>query len=141
MSYSTQSTRYLENEILSRSPEWLVPLMYEHLLASLSRAAVQIETADLEGKAESLERASRIVLELIATLDHERGGDIAARLGSLYGYFAIEIINIGRSLDLHSLAKITELVRELHGAWVAAAEAAAPRNASGRDRLVGATAA
>ena len=38
-------TAYLEADILSRPKEWLIPLLYEHLLSSLRRAAVRQPSA------------------------------------------------------------------------------------------------
>jgi len=128
MSYAKQSVRYVENDVLSRPAEWMVPLLYEHLLASLSRAAVQMESGDAEGKAASLSRATDIVLELNASLDHEKGGELAGQLASLYSYFALEIMNVGRTLDGKVLQRLISLVAELHEAWVMAAEQVAPRS-------------
>lgn len=127
MSYAARATQYIENDVLSRSPEWLVPLMYEHLLASLRRAAVQMQAGDVEGKAVSLEKASAIVAELLATLDRERGGEIATNLSSLYAYFMLEIMNVSRSMDTRVMQRLIAMVDELHGAWVQAAEMVAPR--------------
>lgn len=131
MSYGSMTARYLENEVLSRPKEWLVPLLYEHLISSMNRAAVQIEAGDLAGKATSLDKASSILLELLGSLDHERGGEIASRLASLYSYFIGELYTVGRTLDIAHLRRLTELATELHEAWVQAAEQVAPRNRSG----------
>jgi len=131
MSYGSNSARYLENEVLSRPKEWLVPLLYEHLLISLNRASVQIETGDLAGKARSLDRATRILLELLGSLDHERGGEIATRLASLYASAVAEIHTVGRSLDRTHLGHLMQMVSELHEAWLKAAEEVAPRGRLG----------
>lgn len=135
MSYSIQTSRYLENDVLSRSPEWLVTLIYEALLTNLRRAAIQIENGDLEGKAISLGRASALVTELMATLDRDRGGEIADRLASLYAYFALEIMNVGRSLNATGLRALIEMLEELYEAWVQAAEQVAPRAGGSRRNL------
>lgn len=140
MSYASQTSRYLENDVLSRSPEWLVTLVYEALLTNLRRAEVQIETGDIEGKATSLTRAGALVGELLSSLDHEKGGEIASRLSALYTYFALEIMNIGRSLDQVSLGRLIAMLEDLRGAWVQAAEQVAPR-APGSHRTLAASAA
>jgi flagellar secretion chaperone FliS len=127
MSYANASSRYLENDIQSRPAEWLVPLLYEHLLASLNRASVQIEAGDVEGKAASLGKASAILGELLASLDHDKGSEVAASLASLYSYFALEIMNVGRTMDTRPLARLIPMIGELHEAWVLAAEQVAPR--------------
>lgn len=127
MSYAAPSARYFENDVLNRSPEWLVPLLYEHLVINLRRAAVCIEAGNLEGKAAVLGKANEVLMELTGSLDLARGGDIAKQLGSLYAFLAGEIMSVGRSLDLDRLGRLTAIVAELHEAWVKAAEQVAPR--------------
>ncbi len=130
--HNAYTARYLEAEVMSRPKQWLVPLLYEHLLANLKRASVQIEARDLEGKAASLSRASAIVFELLASLDFEKGGELAKRLAALYAYFATEITTVGRSLDVAHLARLIEMIAGLHESWVQAAEATSPRSGSPR---------
>jgi flagellar protein FliS len=127
MSYGNTSAQYLEADILSRSKEWLVPLLYEHLLARLRRAGVQIEAGDFEGKAESIGKANEIVLELAGNLDLVNGGELAKQLSSLYAFFAGEILAISRTLELERLERLVALIADLHEAWVQAAEQVAPR--------------
>jgi flagellar secretion chaperone FliS len=127
MSYQTHSNRYLENDILSRSPEWLVPLLYEHLLQNLRRASVHLEVGNEEAKRGCLDKASEIVGELLASLDMEKGGEIAARLASLYAYFAVQLMELGEGDTEQVLPRVTGMVEELREAWVLAAQEIAPR--------------
>ena len=131
MAYGSSAAQYLEADILSRPKEWLVPLVYEHIAANLTRARVQIEQRDYEGKARSLQKASELVHELIVTLDREQGGDLAERLVALYTFLAAEIITVGRSLDIAYLQRLIAMVTDLHEAWVQAAEQVAPRARAG----------
>jgi flagellar protein FliS len=135
MIYGSRAAQYLDSDVMSRPKEWLVPLMYEHLLARLRRAEVQIGARDFEGKAESLAKANDIVLELAGTLDHDQGGELASHLSSLYAYFAGEILTVSRTLDCVRLQRLITLVAELHEAWVAAAEQVAPRGRATGGRL------
>jgi len=123
MTYSgSQGARaYRENAVLSASPERLVVLLYEHLIISLKKAARHIQERDFEGKAESLTRANDIVLELLASLDFEKGGEISSRLASLYGFFNREIATVGRTLDTARIAQLVEMAEELRGSWAEAA--------------------
>jgi flagellar protein FliS len=115
--------------VLGSSREQLVVLMYEHLLASLRRAGQQIRDGDIEGRVTSMARASDIITELLATLDFDRGGDIASRLSALYAYFLNEISQISRRPDAERLERMTALVASLHESWVAAASATEPQPA------------
>lgn len=115
---------------MSRSPEWLVPLVFEHLLLNLRRAAKQMETGDVAGRAASVSKASSILLELLATLDHERGGAIADQLASLYSFLSGELLDISRRGDRARLQRVIAIVAELHEAFRGAAEQVAPRGAA-----------
>ena len=127
MTYARTTSQYLEADILSRPKEWLVPLIYEHIVSNLTRAGVQIQRGDYEGKAKSLHKASELVYELLATLDREKGGELAERLVSIYTFLGTEIMTVGRTLDLQYLQRLTRIVSDLHEAWVRAAEEVAPR--------------
>lgn len=132
MAYQGMAARYLENDVLSRSPEWLVPLIYEHLLQNLRRAAKQIEARDTSGRAASLGKASTLLFELMGTLDAERGGPIADQLSALYGFLTTELIDIGRRNDARRLERVIGIVSELHEAFRQAAEQVAPRGGTAR---------
>ena len=119
--YSRNAAAYRETAVNSTSQERLVPLLYEHLVVNLKRADRQIRGKDLEGKAESLGRASEIVYELLSALDFDRGGEIAHRLSSLYAYFLQEIRTVSTKLDVARLAQMTEMIEELHETWLEAA--------------------
>jgi len=121
MSYGNQASRYKEAKILGSSPEQLVLLLYEHLLVSLRRATLQIQKRDIEGKATSLQRASDIVFELLASLNFEAGGELASRLAALYGWFITEITDVSRTLDRPRLERLIAIVGTLHEAWIQAA--------------------
>lgn len=134
MSYQTSVDAYRQNSVLSMSQEELVPLMYEHLLIGLRRAAKQIRDRDIEGKAASVEKATGILYELMSSLDFEAGGEVAASLASLYSYFLKELNEASRSLNAQKLEPLIEMISSLHEAWteiVFAPEQPVPRVAVG----------
>jgi flagellar secretion chaperone FliS len=124
------TTDVLEREILSRTPEQIVPLLYEHLLTNLHDATHCIENGDLHGRSRHIDRSLAILFELMGSLDLDRGGELADRLGALYSYFATEIIGIGRSGDTELLRRIMDMIRTLHHSWEHAAAATAGRPAA-----------
>ena len=67
-------------------------------------------------------RARRALVELIAALDLERGGEMAATLRELYT-FALRSVNAG---DLEIVAELLEGLREAWRAGPLAAERTAP---------------
>lgn len=121
--YGQRPTAYRETEVLSASPERLIPLMYERLLVSLKRGAMCIGKNDVEGKFENLQLAQDLVYELLGSLDFERGGEIAHRLSSLYTFWAREISEAGRALDARRVGRVAAMVAELHESWAEAVRA------------------
>lgn len=117
-----KTAAYKEMEVLSATPEQLVPLLYEHLLVSLKRGALHIRRGDIEGKFESLGKAADIVAELLSALDLEAGGDLATQLVSLYGFWIKEIREAGRTMDALRIERVAEMAADLHESWVTAAQ-------------------
>src|SRR5471030_825241 len=95
----------------------VVPALYDQLSQSLRRA----DSANVEGDVTSVKRelhsASTLVFELLATLNFRQGGELTPRLAALYGYFASEILSMGRSADNESLQRLIEMVDMLSGQW------------------------
>ena len=123
MTYDTRSrsSMYRDVDVLSSSPEQLLPLLYNQLLVSLRRASVCIRRKDIEGKFDSLEKAADIVAELRGALDFEAGGSLGVQLSSLYGFWATEISEAGSSLDAARVDRIATMVAELYESWASAA--------------------
>ena len=65
---------YRTTAIVGSSQQRLVQLLYEGLVKNLQRGAVQMRERDIEGKCQSLQKASDIVFELLSSLDFEAGG-------------------------------------------------------------------
>jgi len=121
--YGSRETAYRDVEVLSSSPERVILLLYDRLLVSLKRGAHCIRSKDVEGKHESLGRAKDILYELMGSLDHDRGGQLASRLASLYAFWVREITEAGRALDESRLTRVSGMVAELHGSWTQAVAA------------------
>lgn len=122
MSYASNAARYRDVTILSASPEQLVVLLYEHLLVALRRARLAASTTHMEEQRKHLERASNIVAELLATLDMDRGGNVAVNLRSLYVFMLQQFIDVGETADVARLDRLAGMASELHSAFAQAAE-------------------
>jgi flagellar secretion chaperone FliS len=117
MSYGRQATRYRETEVLTATPGQLVVLLYDHLLTSLRRARVAMEAREVEVQGECLEKARVILTELLVTLDHDRGAEVAANLGALYSFLLGELVQVGIRADVHRLDRVTNMIGELRDAF------------------------
>lgn len=108
---------YQNSRVVGARRESLVVLLYERLLADLRGAVRAIDDQDYELKAQRMEHALEILFELLGTLDHEAGGDLAGRLASLYGFFISEINAVSRSLETARLERVISLIDGLYGSW------------------------
>lgn len=112
--------QYRQQAASTASPAQLVLMLYDGALAEIGRAEVALAADDAAEVHESLTRAQRIVLELTVTLDHERGGGLAAELARLYGFVTEQLVTANVAKDPTPLPAATRVLAELRDAWDAA---------------------
>jgi flagellar protein FliS len=78
------TAKYQIQQIMSASPARLVAMLFDKAIMSLNEAIRAIEQGDIEARWRANGRAMEIVTHLLATLDMEKGGQIAANLEQLY---------------------------------------------------------
>lgn len=125
MSYAKQATRYRETEVLTATPGQLVVLLYDHLLLSLRRARTAMEANDRDALSECLEKSRNVLTELLVTLDHERGGEVAANLSALYSFLLGELVQVGIRPDTARLDRVAHMIGELRDAFAQVSSTAA----------------
>ncbi len=114
--YAHAATAYRERDVLTASPARLVVLVYDHVIANLTRANLMRAPDKTEIRLEAIAKAREGIAELLVTLDTERGGDIGRQLGSLYTYMLTELVDATR-VDSSRLERITHMVAELREAF------------------------
>ncbi len=122
MSYASQAANYRELEILSASPERLVVIMFDALVVQLERARLATERNDLVTQVTGLTKARAILGELLATLDFEKGGEVAERLADLYQFMLVELIDVGQRRDVVMLRRLSGIANQLRDGFTGAAE-------------------
>jgi flagellar protein FliS len=100
--------RYAAVQITSADRGRLLLLVLEGGQAFLARARAALERGDVHAFVADLARMQDVLLELGQTLDHGRGGDIAARLARLYEFM---IGRLARANAERSLTLIDEVLR------------------------------
>ena len=75
---------YQQNSVAVESPAKLVEMLYEGILRSASMAKRCIDAEDIEKKIYYINRTTDIFVELLNSLDYEKGGQVAHYLTGLY---------------------------------------------------------
>jgi flagellar protein FliS len=120
MSYS-QANVYREREVLTASPEKLIVITFDHILVNLRRARLAIEAGQIERRTQALGKAREGVMELLMSLDLERGGQVANNLSALYSFVVREMLEVGRTRDVAKLDALVNVVNNLREAFAAIA--------------------
>lgn len=95
----------------------LVLMLYEGALRFLGRGRKSLQKKDLEGAHNNLLRAQDIITELMASLDLERGGEIAVGLFRLYDYMYRLLLEANLKKDPQPLEQVEMMLFELRDTW------------------------
>jgi len=97
----------------------LVQMLLEGALHRIAQARGCIERGEMLAKTQLIHRAVAIVEELSRSLDHARGGEIAANLGELYAYIMRQLLNATIQNRVDLLNEVSSLLNEVRSAWSA----------------------
>jgi flagellar protein FliS len=108
---------YLESRILSADPIELVNLLYQACTGAVREARHHLAAGDIAARSRSITKASEILIELTASLDHQRGGEISQRLAQLYDYMLRRLTEGNFQQSDAPLAEVLGLLSTLSEAW------------------------
>jgi len=120
--YASASRAYTESSVLTAPPERLVVMLYDGAGRFLARAAAAIRGGNAAVAGEQLGRANAILDELLGTLDHEAGGEIAIRLESIYLFCERTLVEAQLQRDADKVDRVASLLAELRESWAAIAD-------------------
>ena len=109
----------IESAVASADRHELVTLLFRALIGALTGADVHHQHENKDQVREYLTKASRILVGLQGSLDYERGGEIAANLGELYGYSIRKLFAANVNLDKapENVAEVKGLLAPIAEAW------------------------
>lgn len=118
---------YIENRIRNASPIELVLILYEGTMQQLAEAKAAIEQQSVERKTNAINRASRFIAELQASLNMEVEGGISPALSRLYEYFRRRLVEANLTNSVPILQELLDLMRTLYDSWVQIARQMQPQ--------------
>jgi flagellar protein FliS len=126
LAYTNQVSAYRETRVKTATQGQLVIMLYDEAVKQLDRS-LELLNLDSAGKKDpgriektgkAILKAQEIFTELMASLDFDRGGEIAKNLFALYSWFNQELLEANMKKDLRRITIVRNMVYELRGAWV-----------------------
>lgn len=103
--------------VAGSSPHSLVSMLFDGILKNLAIANGAIDRGDVAEKGSKISAAIRIIDSLRASLDLEKGGDLAENLRALYDYMERRLAEANMENDKTILREVTSLVDSLKSGW------------------------
>lgn len=109
---------YRKGAVNGASPLKLVIMLYDGALKFMEAGKQAMGRKDLEKQNAELQKAQRIVTELMACLDMEKGGEIARNLFALYSYVLNELVEANVKDQPEPIDRCILVMSELRESWV-----------------------
>lgn len=117
MGFSQYHNEYKQNEISTSSQGKLILMMYEGAIKFTIMALQSMDKGDIAGKAKYIGKTHDIVNELSVCLDLKKGGEVTARLESLYQFVLRQLTFANIKSDRQALESIIKVLEPLKDAW------------------------
>ena len=123
MSYNSQAAAaYKDTSVKTASPGSLILMLYtegiKEINLAISKMRVpKIPAKDIEAINNHIIKAQEIITELMAALDMDIGGEIAANLLSIYSYFNQQLLTANLKKDYKPLLDVSSMMQELYDVW------------------------
>ena len=101
----------------TKDPHELIKLLFEGLTDRIALARSALAKNDREGRAEAVTKAQKILFALRDSLDHEKGGELANNLDSLYEYSNRRLIKAHVREDDSIFEEVMDLMVMIREAW------------------------
>ncbi|MCB1185535.1 flagellar export chaperone FliS [bacterium] len=114
---SSPANPYTNSAVNQADPVKLVEMLYSGAIRFARVAMRHITAGEIEPAHHAILRCYAIIAELMATLDFEKGGEIAKGLEQLYDFMLSRL----KEADMHKqsgpLDEVLSLLVPLHGTW------------------------
>jgi flagellar protein FliS len=114
--------QYQNTQVVTSSREKILLMLYDGAINFTRMAIDRLNAGDMAGKGVYIGKAQAIIAEFINTLNHEVGGEMAARLEQLYLYIMSEYSEANISRDAAHLENALKILGTLRETWVEAVD-------------------
>ena len=95
----------------------LVSMLFSGIIDALIEVEKSFDSCDLEARALHITKAQSIIFGLRSTLDHNKGGEIARLLDSLYDYCTRQLTRSHVDSDVEPVREVKGLIKQISEAW------------------------
>ena len=111
---------YLSMQILSAKPEKLILMLYDGAIRFIQQGIKAVEENDIELANKNLLRSQNIMVELMASLNFEKGGELAANLFRIYEFMHYTLVQANVKKEPEPLTRVSNQLKRLRESWVQA---------------------
>jgi len=115
--YGNYQNAYKKASVNTLDQTKLIIMLYDGAIKNASFAVEHMKSGQIEKVHDCLIKTKNIVTELMATLNLDRGGDIAKNLQSLYSYMFSQLIEANMNKKTEPVVVVIDLLKELRAAW------------------------
>ena len=115
--YNNPYKAYQKTQVMTSRPDKILLLLYEGAIRFTKMAALKIREKNIAEKGKYISKALGILSELMNTLDHEKGGRLAADLENLYMFMMDKLIDANVRNLPEECDAVEQLLTTLYSAW------------------------
>ena len=117
--YGKYQNAYKRASVNTMDQNKLIVMLHDGAIKNITFGVEQMRLGNVEKTHTHLVKSKNIVAELMASLNMDKGGEVAKNLRSLYSYMFGQLIESNMSKNPEPALLVRKLLMELREAWVA----------------------
>ena len=115
--YGGYQNAYRQAAVSTMDQNKLIVMLYDGAIRHTKLALKHMSEGDIEKVHNSLVKSKNIISELMASLNMEKGGEIATNLQTLYSFMFGQLIEANMNKDSKPAETVLTLLLQLREAW------------------------
>jgi flagellar secretion chaperone FliS len=108
---------YLESQVLTADPLELVRLLYRAAGDATRSASAHLAAGRIAERSRQISKAHAILIAVVRSLDHARGGALSRSLAELYDYMQRRLLEANQRQKAEPLVEVGSLLATLLEGW------------------------
>lgn len=115
--YSNAARAYFNTKVTTTSQEEIVVLLYEAAIKFLEQAKIKMDKKDYQEKGNLISRSLDILAELDASLNAEKGGELAQNLHTMYLFCQTRLVMANLKMDKEMIDEVISMLKSIGSAF------------------------